>query len=160
MIEIKRVTSDDWSTVRRIRLAALVESPDWFWDTYDEEVDKPESWWRQFIEAGSWFIAYERDRPVGMAAAIRDPDLEESDRQLISMWVTPETRNRGIGAGLVDAVKTWARASGVTELQLEVTENNQSAWRLYERCGFERTGRMRPLPRKPSLIEHEMRLRL
>jgi GNAT superfamily N-acetyltransferase len=160
MIEIRRVDPDEWAKVRKIRLAGLLESPDWFWGTYDEEVNKPESWWRDFIETGAWFIAHEADRPVGIAAAIRAPELEESDRQLISMWVEPEARDRGIGAKLIDAVKTWARGSGVRGLQLQVAEENRAATRLYERCGFVATGRTESLPRNPRLIEHEMRLLL
>jgi RimJ/RimL family protein N-acetyltransferase len=160
MTEIKRLSSDEWRTVRKIRLAALKDSPNWFWATYDEEVDKPEAWWRDFIEAGAWFIAHEGDDPVGIAAAIRDPELDESDRQLISMWVVPEARNRGIGAGLVDAVMTWAREEGVQELQLQVTEDNHAAKHLYEQSGFRATGRAEPLARDPRLIEHEMRMHL
>jgi len=157
---IKRIGSDEWRTVRRVRLAALKDTPDWFWSAYEEEVDKPESWWRDFIELGAWFIAYETDRPVGVAAAIAGPELHESDRQLISMWVAPEVRGQGIGTQLVEAVKAWARESGVRELQLEVTEGNGDAARLYERCGFRATGRTTPLPRNPELVEREMRLRM
>ena len=160
MIEIRPVTAEDWALVRKVRLAALRDTPDWFWATYDEEVDKPENWWRDFIEAGAWFIAYDGEQPVGIAAALPAHYLEESDRQLISMWVEPAARGTGVGAALVNAVLAWARAEGVRELQLQVTEKNDAARRLYERCGFRATGRADPLPRDPSLIEHEMRFRL
>lgn len=97
---------------------------------------------------------------VGIAAAIRVPELEDSARLLISMWVEPDARRAGIGTKLVEAVKDWARADGARELRLQVTEDNRAAARLYERCGFEWTGRTEPLPRKPALVEHEMRLLL
>ncbi len=160
MIEIRRASPDEWKTVREVRLAALRDSPDWFWAVYDEELDKPEAWWRRFIEAGAWFIAYEEANPVGIAAAIHDRDLEDSSRRLISMWVAPHVRNRGIGTQLVDAVKAWARDDGATQLELEVTEGNDAAARLYEQCGFEATGRTMALPRNPELIEREMRLQV
>ena len=76
------------------------------------------------------------------------------------MWVRAEARGRGVGTKLIDAVKAWARAEGARALQLEVTEDNHAAVRLYERCGFRATGRTEPLPRDPALIEHEMRLLL
>jgi RimJ/RimL family protein N-acetyltransferase len=47
---------------------------------------------------------------------------------------------------------TWARGEGVREPQLQDTEDNGAARRLYERCGFEATGRTERLPRKPALI--------
>lgn len=160
MIKVEQVGPDRWRTVREVRLAALRDSPDWFWATYEEEVDKPESWWRDFIRAGAWFVARADDRPVGITAAIRQPELGDPARQLISMWVEPAARGAGIGAKLIDAAAAWGRADGAKELRLQVTENNDAAARLYERCGFERTGRTERLPRNPSLIEHEMRLLL
>jgi GNAT superfamily N-acetyltransferase len=158
VMEIRRVGSDEWSTVRKIRLAALLDSPDWFWTTYDEEVTKPERWWRDRITAGAWFIAQVGGRPVGIAAAISAPELKGSDRQLVSMWVEPGSRGRGIGSQLVEAIKTWALADGADGLQLQVTEGNHVATRLYERCGFQLTGRTEALARSPALIEREMRL--
>ena len=160
MIEIRRVDSHEWETVRAVRLAALKDAPDWFWVTYDEERDKPERWWRDFIDGGAWFVAYEETQPLGIAAGIRDPELDACTRQLISMWVAPDARDRGIGVQLVETVKAWAREDGATELQLQVTEGNERAVRLYERCGFRTTGSSTPLPRNPRLIEREMRVRL
>ena len=160
MIEIRRVDQDDWPIVRDVRLAALKDTPDWFWVTYEEEVHQPEKWWRDFLTAAAWFVAYEADRPVGIAAGIRSSRLDESERALISMWVRPDARRQGIGRQLVESTKEWARADGALSLQLEVTHTNLGATRLYERCGFKATGRTEPLPRDPSLIEHEMRLLL
>ena len=80
MIEIRRVSPDEWMTVRKLRLAALMDTPDWFWATYEDEVGQPETWWRDFIAAGAGFIAFIEDRPVGIAAGIRAPYLEGSDR--------------------------------------------------------------------------------
>lgn len=144
--------------MRDVRLAALKDTPDWFWATYEEEVDQPEEWWRDFLEAAAWFIAYDGERPIGIAAGIRSSRLDESERALISMWVSPDARGQGIGRQLVEATKDWARADGALSLQLEVTNTNLGATRLYERCGFKATGQTEPLPRDPSLIEQEMRL--
>jgi RimJ/RimL family protein N-acetyltransferase len=160
MFQVRRISSDEWEDLREIRLAALKDSPDWFWATYEEEVGKPATWWRDFIDAGAWFVAFENGRAVGVAAAMRDPQLADSDRQLISMWVDPDARKRGIGTQLIEAVKVWAREDGARELQLEVTDANEVAARVYERSGFRLTGRATAHPRDLRLTEHEMRLRL
>jgi GNAT superfamily N-acetyltransferase len=157
---IRQLGPDDWEFIREVRLSALSDTPDWFWATYQEEVDKPEAWWRNFVAAGAWFIAFQEDAPVGIAAALRDPQLAEAERQLVSMWVTPEARNRGIGSQLVDVVKEWCRRDGATELQLMVTSGNSAAARLYERCGFRATSKAIPHPRDSRLEEHELRVRL
>ncbi|HYI44307.1 MAG TPA: GNAT family N-acetyltransferase [Actinomycetota bacterium] len=155
MVEIRGAGADEWSTIRKVRLAALTDTPDAFWATHVEEIDKPEAWWRHFINAGAWFLAWDGDRAVGIVAVLRDPELGEATRRLISMWVHPEARGAGIGVELVDAAVAWARVDGAREVQLEVTAGNDAAARLYERCGFSPTGVTTPLPRDPALIESE-----
>lgn len=132
------------------------DSPDWFWSTYGDEADRPGEWWRRFIEEGAWFVARNGERPVGIAAAIGRADRDDIEWQLISMWVAEEARGHGIGTRLVEAVKSWARSTGAEALHLDVTDGNESARRLYERCGFRATGRTTPHPRRPDLREHEM----
>lgn len=158
--QIERVGSDEWKIVRTVRLAALEDAPDWFWATHDDEADRPEGWWREFIDRGVWFVAWEEEQPVGIVAAISDPAFDESDRQLISMWVAPVARNRGLGSALVERVKEWARSEGIRELRLDVTDGNDAALRLYLRSGFRPSGHTTPHPRDPSLAEREMRLQV
>ena len=158
MVEIEQVGPDDWKLVRDVRLTALQDTPDWFWATYEDEVEQPENWWREFIGSGGWFIAKAGDDPVAIAAGIRDPLLGDATRYLISMWVEPGTRRSGVGVQLIDAVVAWARADGAKEIRLQVTETNDVAARLYAKCGFEPTGRTEPLPRNPTLVERELRL--
>lgn len=150
----------DWEVVREVRLAALRDSPDWFWATYEQEVDQAPEWWREFISAGAWFVAWEDDEPAGIAAALYDRDLGPVTWQLISMWVAPEARGGGVGARLVNRVKEWAQDAGIRTLQLDVTEGNDAARRLYESCGFRPTGRTKPHPRDPLSNEVEMRVDL
>lgn len=160
MAEIGRIGADEWEVVRAIRLDALRDAPDSFWAAYEEEVDRPPEWWRGFVDAGAWFVAWEGGVPAGIAAALRDETLGPTTRQLISMWVAPGARGRGLGERLVAEVKEWAAGAGVERLLLDVTSGNEPARRLYERCGFGFTGRSTPHPRVPHLRELEMELRL
>ena len=59
---------------------------------------------------------------------------------LISMWVAPTGRRRGIGAALVDEVIAWARKHGFLRLFLDVGADNIAARALYESRGFTLTG--------------------
>ena len=160
MVEIKRVESDQWRVVRDVRLRALRDTPEMFWATYEHEVAQSAEWWQGFIDAGAWFLAWEDDGPVGIAAAIRDDRFDPATRQLISMWVAPGARRGGVAWALVKAVEDWAVTNGVRTLLLEVTEGNDDARRLYERCGYRFTGRSAPHPRNPRLRELEMRMDL
>jgi ribosomal protein S18 acetylase RimI-like enzyme len=160
VITIEIVGVDQWRTVRELRLAALQDAPDAFWATYEGEQSQQEDWWHRFIDRGTWFIAYEGEHPVGLAATIEDREAEESKLNLISMWVAPEARGRGVGPELIAAAKRSCRAQGFRELWLWVAQHNATALRLYESAGFKATGRTEPLDRKPSVIEHEMKVDL
>lgn len=50
-------------------------------------------------------------------------------------------QGRGVAALLLDGLEGWARANGVTRLELMVMQGNEAALRLYERAGFTREGR-------------------
>ena len=90
------------------------------------------------------------------------PDEARTDAAwLISMWVAPEVRGRGVGEALIAAVVEWARASGARRLLLDVGDHNRPAIALYARMGFEPNGRTGALPAPRSHIrEHQRELRL
>jgi ribosomal protein S18 acetylase RimI-like enzyme len=50
--------------------------------------------------------------------------------------VLPASRGRGVGRALLDAIERKATALGCCKLTLEVTEQNHTARRVYERAGF------------------------
>jgi GNAT superfamily N-acetyltransferase len=96
-------------------------------------------------------------RACGIAGVLREAQRDDV-ASLISMWVEPEHRRRGVGRALVSAVVRWCRDNDVTDLHLSATEPNPGAAALYERCGFAPTGRRQALPSNSSLDEVEMSL--
>ncbi|MFF4845060.1 GNAT family N-acetyltransferase [Streptomyces collinus] len=60
--------------------------------------------------------------------------------ELISMWVNPAARGKGVGDCLIHAVERWAVERGATTLRLSVMPDNRKATALYERHGFLDTG--------------------
>lgn len=97
------------------------------------------------------FVAEDGGRWIGCAGAV----LEDGVPYVISMWVHPAQRGRGIGAEMLRAIAGWAHERGHTRLLLWVTEGNWIALNLYERMGFQRTGRTKPLPHTPSVLKLE-----
>lgn len=150
---IRRVEPDDWESLRTIRLAALAEAPYAFGSTYAREAAFGEADWRRRLTGpGVTFLACLPDRldaPVGLSGGY--PEDEETV-ELVSMWVEPGVRGKGIGAPLVEAVVDWARQRGALRVHLLVTETNPSARRLYERTGFDYTEEREPMPSDPRLI--------
>ncbi len=47
--------------------------------------------------------------------------------------VSPEHRSQGVGKGLLDAAKSWARERGATHLELDSGEKRDDAHRFYDR---------------------------
>ena len=87
------------------------------------------------------FLAYDEARPVGLAICFvgfssfrAKPLLNIHD-----IAVRPETRGKGIGRQLLNAVAEDARALGCCKLTLEVRADNLRAQALYKDVGFQPT---------------------
>lgn len=61
--------------------------------------------------------------------------------ELENIVVAPEFRGKGIGTFLLEELLTRAKQSNSDVVFLEVRESNAAARALYERLGFQRTGR-------------------
>lgn len=141
MIGLRVLTADDWAIWRELRLAALAEAPYAFgarladWQGHGDRAER----WRARLELpGSYnLVALIDGRPVGMASGV--PTSDAGVVELISMWVSPQARGRGVGDRLIEAVRRWAVEVGAREVRLAVTERNEPAEALYRRHGFRRT---------------------
>lgn len=142
------------------RLRALQDSPTAFGSTYARESQFDDAEWSKRTaymssEKGIGFLATENELPCGIIGAFLDQQ-EPDKAQIVSMWVAPEHRRRGIGTALIEAVRSWSRARGVRKLCLLVTNCNQAAVEFYKRNGFTMTGNTGPYPNDPSITEYEM----
>lgn len=54
------------------------------------------------------------------------------------MFVDPEFRGKGIGALLLANLKKWILSQGVTEVRLDVYDENEAAVRAYHKAGFKK----------------------
>jgi len=156
MVVVREVTQEDWETLRDVRLAALREAPSAFGSSYAREAPFTEEQWRGRINDRSvTFFAYlpESVEPAGLAGVY----VPDGVADVVSMWVRPSARGRGVGEALIGATADWAKARDHAALVLWVTESNTAARRLYDRCGFALTGDRQPLPSDPTLPEVRMR---
>lgn len=60
--------------------------------------------------------------------------------QIVNVATHPDSRRRGAGHKLMDAIEADARARGFTLLSLEVRVSNEPAIHLYEAHGFTKEG--------------------
>lgn len=156
MVLVREITADEWELMRDVRLAALAEAPAAFGSSYAREAAFGEAQWRRrFHDRAVTFFAYDESDDV-TPAGIAGVYIEDSTPDLVSMWVRPGFRGRGVGEALVEATASWAKARSFATLFLWVTESNAPARRLYARCGFTPTGESQPLPSNRSLPEIRM----
>ncbi|MGH3204918.1 MAG: GNAT family N-acetyltransferase [Streptosporangiaceae bacterium] len=157
---VRETVPADWQTLRDIRLEALHDAPAAFGSTYEREAGRGEAHWHDRIARGGTFLAYLPDlgasEPAEPAGLIGGYPEDPVTVELVSMYVRPHARGRGVGEALVAAVIDWAAARQAKSVHLWVTETNAPARALYERCGFALTGERQPLPSDPGLGEVAM----
>lgn len=139
---------------RDVRIASLRDSPEAFSATLDSTLERDEAAWRENLARRAQFVAMAADDVVGTAGGIVDPSGKFGE--LISMWVAPEWRGRGVNARLIEEVAGWASAIGFEELRLWVVEGNERAERSYAKAGFARTGHVQPVRPNEPAMEFEM----
>ena len=147
-VAIRPVRADEWRRWRETRLRMLRDDADFFATRYDDMVREPDRAWRDWVaEAAAGkqktlFVAEEDDRWLGVVGAFAR--VNPLEVQLISMWVDPEARGRGIAGDLIRAVAGWTLERGSTRVVLFVQEANEPAQQLYARAGFRPTGDRTP----------------
>jgi ribosomal protein S18 acetylase RimI-like enzyme len=142
MLVVRTLSPEDWPLWRALRLAALAEAPAAFgaaladWQGANDQ----EARWRArlSIPGGADFVAVVDGEPAGMASGI--PTGDPAVVELISMWVAPSARRRGVGRALIATVAAWGVAGGARRLRLAVAPDNPGAQALYHRAGFVDTG--------------------
>ncbi|MFI6820391.1 GNAT family N-acetyltransferase [Micromonospora sp. NPDC050187] len=158
MVDTRVLGVGDWRLWRELRLAALAEAgyafgarlADWQGDG-----DRAERWRGRLAIPGSYNVVAVLDgRPAGMASGV--PTGHDGIVELISMYVAPAGRGRGVGDHLVRTVEQWARLVGARTLRLAVVEGNEHAWALYQRHGFRDTGDLGDLMPDGVRREHVM----
>jgi ribosomal protein S18 acetylase RimI-like enzyme len=146
VITIDELVPDDWPRWRELRLAALAEAPyafssrlaDWQGDG-----DTEARWRARLCEVAYNVLATLDREPAGMISGTAGSPVE-----LLSLWVAPAARGRGVGDALVRAVLAWAARRGEAT-RLSVYERNAPAIALYRRHGFAVVGEEPAVPGAP-----------
>lgn len=155
-VVITRAGPDEWQRIRRLRLAALLDAPDAFGATHEAASQLPPTTWRERASdpARTTLIAVVDGADRGMALVA--PGRTASELALYGMWVSPQSRYRGVGRQLVMASLRAAHRRGHDRLTLDVCDHNTGAIRLYESLGFEPTGHVGAFPPpREHITEHE-----
>jgi len=141
MISVRRIRVGEGDLFKRMRLAALHESPAAFASTYDSALNRSyESWSEQADSTAegsdrATFIAFSGGSPIGIAALYRDKQTMDAG-EVLQVWVVPEYRSKGVALDLMDAVFQWAGENGFRKIVATITKGNTRALRFYRKYGF------------------------
>ena len=160
VVDIRRIKSGEGDLLRRIRLSALLDAPFAFASLHADEADRTPAQWSELADARAigfdqaTFLALVSSEVVGIIGGFKpDSDLTV---ELVSMWTAPGSRRLGVGAELVRALLSWAKAGGARSVELWVTEDNVPAVHLYQSLGFVPLGDSAPL--RPDSDDHVQRM--
>jgi ribosomal protein S18 acetylase RimI-like enzyme len=155
VVEVRVLRPDDWAMWRELRLAALADAPGAFGSRLSDwqgDGDREQRWRARLDIPGSFnVVAVLAGQPAGMASGVPAAD---GAAELISMWVRPAARGRGVGDRLVGAVEQWAQQARAGVLRLAVIPGNPAALALYQRNGFTLTGELGDL--MPDGVRREL----
>jgi ribosomal protein S18 acetylase RimI-like enzyme len=147
VVSIRRLEHPDVSAYRPLMLEAYELHPDAFTSSASERSALPISWWESRLSAAhdtSELVlgAFDAHRLVGVAGlSFEKREKARHKATLFGMYVPSSRRHMGLGSALVLAALEQARQRRGTRLvQLTVTDGNEAARSLYERCGFVQFG--------------------
>src|SRR5919112_588763 len=137
VIEIQVLSPDDWPQWRELRRAALAETPEAFGSSladWSGPGDTPQRWRARLADVPLNLVLRLDRRPAGMVSAV--PTADPGEVEVISLWVAPAARGRGVGDAALREVLDWAERRGARSVVLSVRAQNAPAVRLYRRHGF------------------------
>lgn len=135
-IQIRRLVPADGALFRDIRLEALRSNPEAFGSTFEMESVQNLDFFSGRLLSSEMLGAFDGAEIVGMAGLLIRTGLKEAHKGLlVSMYVRPQARRRGVGRRLAEAVLDIARQK-IELLHLAVVSGNESARELYATLGF------------------------
>lgn len=145
MLRVARATEDDLLPV--LELAGRMHSESPRYSPFPIDPTKLAEIVTALIthDDGLLLVAYDGDNLIGMFWGFIDEIFFSRVRVSadLLLYITPEHRGCRLATRLVRGYEDWARAAGVTEIQVGVSAGieDELATKLYERLGYTTVGR-------------------
>lgn len=158
-MKIRELEVGDANKYQALRLRALKEHPTAFSSSYEQQRDRPASFFaerlRRSFDSPDAFIlgCFVAERLVGTVGLFREESAKVEHRAwIVGMHVAAEHQGKGYGRALLVAALDRAREIPRLELvQLGVESKNEAAMSLYASLGFKTYG----LEKRALLVDGE-----
>lgn len=140
-MKITKLPPSRWQDYKNLRLEAVADSPQSFLHTVAETNAESDESWQEKI-TNMFFAVDDANKLVGMAGCYCDTREKLAHiANVVSVYVSPEYRGKGVGRALLMAIIEDAKAKPqVKKLQLGVIITQAAAFKLYESLGFKKIG--------------------
>lgn len=158
-VTVRRIAAEDGPLLRRVRLAAIADSPGAFTSTLAQVAAHSARHWEAAADLNAsgasqaTFFAEAGGEVVGMLGAYV---LGGGVVTLVGLWSGPGYRGVGVADALLDRLTEWAIRSGAVRLRLWVVERTEHSRHFYEGRGFRFTGQTMPYELDSSIRQIEM----
>jgi phosphinothricin acetyltransferase len=127
----------DWEQVREIYLEGIATGH----TTFETGAPTWEQWDAGHLQTAR-LVARQEDKVLGWAAlsAVSSREAYRGVAEL-SVSVAAESRGRGIGRALLEALIEQSESNGIWTLQAAIFPENTASVKLHLRCGFREVGR-------------------
>ncbi len=138
-LEIAPISSDEFEDV-----LPLIAAYQRFYEAEEIDAERNRSFFRRFLapsDDGLLLGARGEGRPVGYACLYwHFSSLEAVETVLMNdLFVARDWRGRGVGRALIEASAEVARERGAPYLEWSTAPDNETAQRLYDSTGAERS---------------------
>lgn len=155
--EIRQLQEQDWALWKEIRLEALKRHPEAFGSSYEEESLWTDENFKQNLVKSDIFGTFINHNLAGAAGFfIYDPQKLRHKGMLFTLYVKEDHRGQGIAGRLLETVIHHARTR-VLQLHCSVNVENQEAFKLYQKHGFQIFG-TEPRASKVNNTFHDLHL--
>ena len=141
-IKFRLLDAKDRESYRQIRLESLTNFPEFFGDTYEEEINATALKFDKALKSsdGNSFLmgAFSEDTLIGICGFILDGRMKTSHRgDLVQVYVDPSFSGQGIGSELLKFTIDKAFENGwIDQILLSVVYTNERAINLYKKHWF------------------------
>ncbi|WP_459656355.1 GNAT family N-acetyltransferase [Vibrio rotiferianus] len=144
-VEYRKLEASDWEQYKELRLLSLVQSPESFENSFEDESKlSNEQWIGRVTATQSAFImgAYDGDVLIGVAGLAQA--LKEKIKHKSYLWglfVKQEYRGKHIANDMLSKlVHIASENTDISQIQLTVASENDAAISLYKKLGFHKYG--------------------